>query len=105
MAGSPGTEVAPGRPPGAAGATGASGGCTTVFGVEGLNVGLGGGTGGVTGCARVWPGTEASAKAKTIAASEAAPNAAERPNRIAAISGLLRAERPCPLKEIRESGD
>lgn len=86
IAGMSGTALGPAGEVGSDGATGAGAGCGTTFGVEGLNVGFGGGTGGVTGCARVWP----AAKARIIAASDAAQNTPERCNLFATISGLLR---------------
>ncbi len=73
MAGVPGAAGAEPRPLGGAGAIGTYGGCGTVFGVDGLNVGGGGGGTGLTVCcARAWP----MAKAAIIAVSETAAKSA-----------------------------
>jgi hypothetical protein len=65
MAGVPGAAGVEPRPLGADGEIGTYGACGTVFGVDGLKVGGGGGGTGLTVCARAWP----MAKAAIIAAS------------------------------------
>ncbi len=73
MAGEASAGAEPDRPLGAVGDTGTYGACGTVYGVDGLKVGGGGGGTGLTVCcARAWP----MANAAIIAVSETAAKSA-----------------------------
>jgi hypothetical protein len=74
MAGVPGAAGVVPRPEGGAGETGTYGACGTVFGVDGLKVGGGGGGTGLTVCcARAWPIAKAAiVAARATAAKDAA---------------------------------
>jgi hypothetical protein len=105
IAGVPGAAGVEPRPLGADGEIGTYGACGTVFGVDGLKVGGGGGGTGLTVCARAWP----MAKAAIVAASEtAAKSATARRSNLVAFMPVSSSFVGCPnalphQQDIRQS--